>query len=394
MEKQRAGLPQAMVILIISILPMMAIVALMPVIPVLIQHFHDIPNIMTLAPLIVAAPGICVAFLSPYAGYLTDKLGRRKLLLIFTLFYGFGGILPFFIEDFTILMIGRLLLGIGEAFILTVANTLLGDYFEESERTKWLMWQSIAGAVSGFILLSVSGYLSSLGWNYPFLVYSIAFIVTISTYFFIFEPKRIVQNPSVSSKLVVKVPKKIMIRITLMTMVAAILYNVYIIHFSMALNVMGIFDQQKIGFYSALATFGVPIGAYLFKYFSSKSPQFKFSLLFTLIGIGLIGIGFSPKIELTILFAWVQQLGVGMAIPILIAWALNEVPLEFRGRGMGFWTCGFFLGQFISPLAVSAMRNITGNMLHAFVAFGIICLLVAIFNGLLTKKVAQHEEQG
>lgn len=392
MEKQRAGLPQAMVILIISILPMMAIVALMPVIPVLIQHFHDIPNIMTLAPLIVAAPGICVAFLSPYAGYLTDKLGRRKLLLIFTLFYGFGGILPFFIEDFTILMIGRLLLGIGEAFILTVANTLLGDYFEESERTKWLMWQSIAGAVSGFMLLSVSGYLSSLGWNYPFLVYSIAFIVTISTYFFIFEPKRIVQKPSVSNKLVVKVPKKIMIRITLMTMVAAILYNVYIIHFSMALNVMGIFDQQKIGFYSALATLAVPIGAYLFKYFSVRSPQFQFSLLFTLIGIGLIGIGLSQKIEITIFFAWMQQLGVGMAIPILIAWALNEVPLEFRGRGMGFWTCGFFLGQFISPLAVSAMRNITGNMLYAFVSFGIMCLLVAIFNGLLTKKVAQHEE--
>ena len=393
MEKQKAGLPQAMVILIISILPMMAIVALMPVIPVLIQHFHDIPNIMTLAPLIVAAPGICVAFLSPYAGYLTDKLGRRKLLLIFTLFYGFGGILPFFIEDFTILMIGRLLLGIGEAFILTVANTLLGDYFEESERTKWLMWQSIAGAVSGFLLLSVSGYLSSLGWNYPFLVYSIAFIVTISTYFFIFEPKRGVQKLSPSNRLVVKVPMKIMIRITLMTMVAAILYNVYIIHFSMALNVMGISDQQKIGFYSALATLAIPIGAYLFKYFSVRSPQFQFSLLFTLIGIGLIGIGLSQKIEITIFFAWIQQLGVGMAIPILIAWALNEVPLEFRGRGMGFWTCGFFLGQFISPLAVSAMRNITGNMLYAFVSFGIVCLLVAIFNGLLTKKSVQQEEQ-
>jgi MFS family permease len=183
-----------------------------------------------------------------------------------------------------------------------------------------------------------------------------------------------------------------MIRITLMTMVAAILYNVYIIHFSMALNVMGIFDQQKIGFYSALATLAVPIGAYLFKYFSVRSPQFQFSLLFTLIGIGLIGIGLSQKIEITIFFAWIQQLGVGMAIPILIAWALNEVPLEFRGRGMGFWTCGFFLGQFISPLAVSAMRNITGNMLYAFVSFGIMCLLVAIFNGLLTKKVAQHEE--
>lgn len=386
MRKQKAGLPQAIIILIISILPMMAIVALMPVIPVLIQHFHDIPNIMTLAPLVVAAPGICVAFLSPYAGYLTDKLGRRKLLLIFTLFYGFGGILPFFLQDFTALMTGRLLLGIGEAFILTIANTLLGDYFEESERAKWLMWQSIAGAVSGFILLSASGYLCSLGWNFPFLVYSVAFIVTIATYFFIFEPKRKIIEPKAAAELIDKVPMKLMLKIAAMTMIAAILYNVYIIHFSMALNAMGITDQQKIGNYSAIASLALPIGALLFRFFSQKNAQFQFTLLFTLIGIGLIGIGLSKEIVFTIGFAWIQQIGVGMAIPILIAWALNEVPIKYRGRGMGFWTSGFFLGQFLSPLAVSAMRNYTGNMLNAFVSFGLICLLVAVLNGFLTKK--------
>lgn len=385
-QTPKAGLPQAIIILIISILPMMAIVALMPVIPVIIQHFHDVSNIMTLAPLIVAAPGICVALLSPYAGYLTDKLGRRKLLLIFTLFYGFGGILPFFLQDFSSLMAGRLLLGIGEAFILTIANTLLGDYFEESDRAKWLMWQSIAGAVSGFMLLSASGYLSSLGWNFPFLVYSIAFIVTIGTYFFIFEPKSTLKKTDFVTENKATFPLKLILRIIILTMLAAILYNVYIIHFSMALNAMGIVDQQKIGNYSAIASLAVPIGAMIFKYFSNRSPRFQFTLLFALIGIGLIGIGLSSMIEVTILFAWVQQLGVGMAIPILIAWAIKEVPVEFRGRGMGFWTCGFFLGQFLSPLAVSGMRNLTGNMLNAFVAFGVICLLAAASNGFLTEK--------
>ena len=93
---QKAGLPQGLVIIATSLLPMMAIVALMPVIPAIIDNFKSMPNIFTLAPMVVAAPGLCVALFAPFAGYLTDKLGRRKLLLIFTIFYGFGGILPFF----------------------------------------------------------------------------------------------------------------------------------------------------------------------------------------------------------------------------------------------------------------------------------------------------------
>ncbi|MFX0557798.1 MFS transporter [Maribacter sp. CXY002] len=121
-SKRKAGIPQGIIIAGISILPMMAVVTLMPVIPTIRNHFSDIPYINILAPLVISAPGLCVALFAPYAGFLADKLGRRKLLLFFTFLYGLGGILPFFVESFALLMGGRLILGIGEAFILTVSN--------------------------------------------------------------------------------------------------------------------------------------------------------------------------------------------------------------------------------------------------------------------------------
>ena len=65
-----AGLPQDLVIIAIGLLPMMAILALMPIVPALVQNFQHIPGIQTLAPLVLAAPGFCVAryrFLRPAA---------------------------------------------------------------------------------------------------------------------------------------------------------------------------------------------------------------------------------------------------------------------------------------------------------------------------------------
>jgi MFS family permease len=384
-----AGTMQGIVIVIISFLPMMAIVALMPVVPAIRNNFQHVPYIETLAPLVLSAPGLCVAIFSPFAGYLTDKLGRRKLLIIFSALYGVGGCLPFFIEQFPALLGGRFVLGIGEAFILTVANTLLGDYFDEKSRPKWLMWQGIAGPAMGTVLLSASGYLSTLGWNYPFLVYSIAFLIAGLSYFFIFEPSQsgnVVKQIEPAGE---KFPMPLLLRISLTTLVAASLYFVYTLHFALALNAIGVTDGSEIGNYSALASIAVPVGAIIYKFISTKSNNFQFAFLFGLIGLGLLGIGLAVNIKLVIAAAWIQQLGNGMAIPILIGYGLQKVPSQFRGRGMGFWTSGFFLGQFLSPIAVSGMKQLTGDLLTAFIAFGMICLLLAITN--LWKNMHNNE---
>ena len=158
---RRAGAAQGLVIVIIGLLPMMAIVTLMPIVPALVRNFQHVKGIQTLAPLVLSAPGLCVALFSPFAGILTDRIGRRRLLLVFSTLYGLGGVMPFFLSSFAALFAGRLLLGVGEAFILTVGNALLGDYFEREQRAKWLMWQSLAGPIAGLFLVTGSGRLST-----------------------------------------------------------------------------------------------------------------------------------------------------------------------------------------------------------------------------------------
>lgn len=108
--------------------------------------------------------------------------------------------------------------------------------------------------------------------------------------------------------------------------------------------------------------------------------------MFTLIGIGLIGVGFSTTLGMAKISAIVQQTGCGMAIPVLIAYGLRSVPVEYRGRGMGVWSSGFFLGLSTSPFIVGFVRNLTGDILKAFVFFGIVCLVLVVLNFIFDKE--------
>jgi MFS family permease len=184
-----------------------------------------------------------------------------------------------------------------------------------------------------------------------------------------------------------------MIRLAGTTFVLAALYFVYTLQFSLALDELGLKQAHRIGNYSAVASLAVPLGAILFKLLSSRTAVLQFTVLFMLLGCGMVGIGLSNDINMVVAFAFVQQLGAGMCIPILIGWGLREMPDEFRGRGMGLWVSAFFLGQFLSPFFVGLMRGWTGGLLQTFVACGMICIAIALGNLALGRRPAPAAAQ-
>ena len=388
---RRAGWPQGLVIIMVGILPMMAIVTLMPIVPALVKNFQHVQGIQTLAPLVLSAPGLCVALFSPFAGILADRIGRRKLLLVFTTLYGIGGVLPYFLTSFEALMGSRLLLGVGEAFILTLGNTLLGDYFEKAERAKWLAWQSFVGPALGAVLVTGSGTLSAIQWNLPFLIYGVALLMAAFAYFTAYEPQRAVagsaaRTAATAADPALPFPTALMARIAVTTFVLAAVYFVFTLQFSLALDTMGIKGGGEIGRISGMAALGVPIGAILFKFISGRSTVFQFTVVFMLLGVGMVGIGLNLGIKATIALAWIQQLGSGMTIPVLIGWSLRELPAQFRGRGMGWWASAFFLGQFVSPIFVSLTNRVSGGLLNTFIVAGALCIAIAVGNALVSRR--------
>ena len=389
--QRKAGAAQAWTLIFAMFLPIMAIIALAPALPTLIAHFSYIPNFGTFVPMILTAPALCIAILSPFAGRLSDIFGRRRLLLIAMFLYGFGGLAPFFLDSFAAVMTGRILLGIAEAFILTIGNALLADYFPQEERPKWLSIQGMVGPFLAALIMFGSGFLAAKGWQWPFIVYALAFPIFFAAWFYIWEPehKKAEGHIKVDMK---TFPWRTVLWISFVTIITSIIYYVFIIHFSLVLTANGIKDEGKIGVISAVVSLTVPLGALLYRKLSDRSIYFLLLLIYTLMGIGYIGISVLHDEKLIMIAAFIQQTAVGMTVTTLVAWALMNLPPEHRGLGMGIWGASFFIGQFVNPLVISSINHFTGGILETITVVGFLCLVIA-FVVWLPKFYAQKKLQ-
>jgi|JI10StandDraft_1071094.scaffolds.fasta_scaffold23465_4 MFS family permease len=372
---------QGWILVLAGFLPVVAIIALTPALPTLIGHFKaDIDNPRFWVPLLITAPAACIALLAPVAGVITDKLGRRRLLLGAMLLYAAGGLVPFLVDAFWMVVAGRVVIGIAEAGILTVTNTLLADYYDEQARRRWLTLQAVAGSVLGTGLLVLSGWLASIGWQWPFAVYAVAIPLFVAGYFWLYEPEKrqahhVLPQGEVASG---PFPVRTMAIVCSVTLLLAVFYYVQVINFSLVLKEMGVDNPKSIGLISALPSVGVPVGGLLFYVTARHGGVAQLMLTFVLYAIGLAGIGLAGTVQAAMGFAFFQQVGSGLVISALIAWTQGKLAFEHRGRGMGMWASAFFAGNFVSPAIVSLVAAQVGGLKAAFVTFGVLSVVCAV----------------
>lgn len=385
--QMRAGAGQGLVLVIIAFLPILAIVSLAPSVPKIMAHFAGVPNAALLVPLVVTAPGLMIALLSPLAGVLTDRLGRRTPLLAAILFYGLFGVAPYFLDSLPAIFATRFGVGICESVILTVSNTLIADYFTLDSRRRWLTVQAVAGPILATATIIGSSILTGQRWNGGFLIYGTAFLVFVAAVLLVFEPDVKAAQLAALPAQHKPFPWPIVARYFAVTLFSSILYYVFIVNGGTALTAVGVDSPERLGLLISLASVGVPVGAVLFGWLAKiwSSSALIGGFLFCL-GAGLLAIGLSRTPSALVTVAVIQQIGAGMAVPALIFWVSRLLEPEIRGRGMGFWACAFFLGQFISPAIVGVISVHTGGILVAFSAMGCISLLGAAAAGLIARR--------
>ena len=163
---RKAGAAQAIPLLTTIQLPVVPIMALAPNLPLLFRHFADTPGKEFLIPMIITLPSLGIVLLGPVAGLLADRWGRRRLMLWALALFAIAGCAPVFLDDLRAILGAQVLLGVAEAVIITNCNTLLGDYFEEAERNRWLGIQSIIGPVfAATALTAVAFYVPAIHFS-------------------------------------------------------------------------------------------------------------------------------------------------------------------------------------------------------------------------------------
>lgn len=135
---------------------------IMPVVPFLVQPYISSPEEQVLVvTLLTSVYAVCVFFAAPVLGALSDKYGRRPLLLICLfgsaigyLVFGIGGAL-------WVLFAGRIIEGITGGSISTIF-AYFADIIPPEQRTKYFGWVSAVVGVGTIIGPTLGDYLPSL----------------------------------------------------------------------------------------------------------------------------------------------------------------------------------------------------------------------------------------
>jgi MFS family permease len=371
-----AGAPQAFVLILAMMMPIASLMAMVPNLPQFYQHFADLPSKDLLVPMILTIPALCNALLSPFVGALADRIGRRKLLLS-ALFVHFAfGASAYFLHSIYAILATRVAVGVAEATILTLANVLLGDYYEQEERQKWLAYQSILGSIIATSLVLLGGYLGTLSWNSPFLIHLLSLVMFAVSFVFIFEPRQSETQPAQG-----EVGPAAGFPVLAMTIVGGVslfcssIYFVQTIQLGRIFETFGVESSGYIGVAMTLASIGVILGGILYRRLSRKTVAQLLATVFLFYAIGLTSLGLADTLILAVPLAIIAQVGNGMMIPILVSWALSTLSFAHRGRGMGLWNSAFYVGSFLSPVLVAFVTSMAGLLMAAIFWIGLACFV-------------------
>jgi len=364
------------ILILAAVMPAMAIISLVPVMPLLSQEFSSVSNSEALVPIALTIPALCVAIFSPIAGLLSDRIGRKMLLLFGLLGYAAVGIIPFFLTSLFQIIGSRFVLGIFEAVIMTVSTALIGDYFKGDTREKWIGIQIGAVSVSAIILIALGGALGEfLGSRGPFLLYLIALPIALLVFLKLFEP-RAIEKTSASGK---NLPWKTLLPLLIITLAVGVFFYTVIVSLGDILLLVEEVSPAQIGLIGAAVNLGVMIAASSFIKLKGNSSGLKLLAIgFALFSIGYVGMGVSSSIAGSVTAAIITSLGAGFLLPCMLAWVMSILEASDRGKGTGLWTGMFFLGQFVAPLVVVALSGPLAGLSNVLVFYGITAAVLMV----------------
>ncbi len=144
-----------------------------PILPEVIRRFGaDEAFVSTYFGYFISLYSLMLFIASPLLGSLSDRFGRRPVLLIALLGAGLDYLLMAFAPTLTILFIGRVISGLSGASI-TVASSYIADVSTDENRTKNFGLIGAAFGLGFVVGPAVGGLIGKYGHSWPFILAAI-----------------------------------------------------------------------------------------------------------------------------------------------------------------------------------------------------------------------------
>jgi len=339
-----------------STLTVMSGATIAPALPAIAEHFKSLPDARFLTQLSLTVPALFIVLASPLAGYLADKSGPKPVLAVSAVIYILAGSSGLFLDGLIDILIGRALLGVSVAGILTAAISLIGGCYEGHRRNRILGWQSAAMSLGGVIYITAGGFLADFGWRLPFAIYAVP-VILLPTLFFLVPDIRERQDAE-AREAAGDIPWKLFALAYGAAFVVILAYYVIPVQLPFLLLEIGAPEPSTAALTIACASLTSAVVASLYgRIRQVLSGRASITLTFLLVGAGLTVVGSAAGLPAVVGGMILSGAGLGLMFPALVGLILEDAAPHIRGRASSGLTMAVFLAQFLSPVVMAAVAG-------------------------------------
>jgi MFS family permease len=367
----------------------MVFIVVSPMLPLIADHFGGGKEGAFVAQWILTMPSIGVIIGGPTTGWLVERVGARTVLFVCLTIFAAAGTSGLFVEDQSLLLATRLIVGLSATGLVTAAMAIIGDIFSENRRGSVLGLQNaIATGLSVLVTLSSGAVAQRHGWRAPFSLYAASLPVLLLGLFVV---------PVVRRRAATAAAGTLSLFIPLLPLYALVTVSMMINFLSagqvpILLATDGIISPATISEILGAGTVLFAIGAISYGTIRAKAGVYwTFALGLALQGSGVMALSVGHGVVGIGLGAALLNLGSGIQTPNLSHWVMDRAPLAIRGRAMGMLFSAQFLGPFLNTAIVApgiayfGLRNILATI-ASLIVVGVVLTVLRARSGPLVPQ--------
>ena len=323
------------------------------------------------------------------SGWLSDKIGPKKVLLISigtiliaTIFFGF-------VSTLVLLMVIRLISGLGHAGVPTSSAKVVANNIHPKQK---MFIQSLilsTSGIGGILAFTLGSTLINMNWRYAYYGLAILYAVSILMILFFFPKEKRVPNVKQENKIPISVvfkDKNVFILFAALLFLNIVLYG-YVSWLPSFFGINYGFDLKEISIILSINAILMSVGALSSSLMVDKVFKGN-NKLFALISVivcalACIVFALAGSLVVSIIMMFIFTLASNATFVTLFSWPHKLIEQEVIGSSIAIINIGSTFGGFLSPIITGYLITTFGGSYNvAFIAMGIsafICGLIILF---------------
>ena len=373
-------------IFITTLFAVMGVASIAPAFPQMREYFGISKAQVGWLVAVFTLPGIVI---TPFTGILADRFGRKSMLVPSLILFGLAGFSCMFTQKFHILLILRLIQGIGAASLGSLNVTLIGDLYQGNRRATAMGYNASVLSLGTATYPALGGALAVLGWNFPFILPLLAVPFGIALAFSLKNPepkeKQSLKQYGINVWKVINQPI-VWGLLALNILVFFLIYGAYITYLPSLLKERMMADSFQIGITMSVMSLTTALTSSqigkISKKFSSRKILTTAVILYI---ISMLVLSWSHSWLFIIPPLLIFGMGQGLFLPTVQTMLVGFAPLKERAAFMSLNSVVLRTGQTIGPLAIGLAYGL-GGLFYAYLGGAIVAFAMLVIIRILIRE--------